>query len=118
MTLGKTLAAVALWVILGGSPVFHCRAAHADHERDIGGGWTHLAVVRRGADLRLYMNGCLSACSAAPEGRILDVSNSEPLLIGFSAQTYFSGTMAELRLSARAPRAEDVIQIHASRTAQ
>jgi hypothetical protein len=88
------------------------------HERDIGGGWTHLAVVRRRADLRLYVNGCLSACSAAPEGRVLDLSNSEPLLIGFGAQTYFSGAMADLRLYARALKAEDIVQIHANRTAQ
>jgi len=97
---------------------FRCRAAHASHERDIGGGWTHLAVVRRGADLRLYVNGCLSACSAAPEGRVLDLSNREPLLMGFAAQTYFRGAIADLRLYAGALKAEDIVQLYASRTTQ
>jgi len=84
------------------------------HERDIDGGWTHLAVVRRGAELKLYVNGRLSTCSAAPEGRILDLSNTEPLLIGFGAQTYFTGALADLRLYARALEAEDVTRILAN----
>lgn len=43
---------------------------------------------------------------------------SGKLLIGFGAQTYFSGAMADLRLYARALKAEDAMQIHANQTAQ
>jgi len=72
------------------------------HEHDIGGGWTHLAVVRRGAELQLYVNGGLSASSTAPNGRLFDLSNTEPLLIGFGAQTCFTGAMSDLRFYAAA----------------
>ncbi|MBN2292415.1 MAG: LamG domain-containing protein [Pirellulales bacterium] len=86
------------------------------HEHDIGGGWTHLAVVRRGADLRLYVNGHLSMSSTAPEGRILDLSNSEPLSIGFGAQNYFTGAIADVRLYARALQAGEVARISGKQT--
>jgi hypothetical protein len=88
------------------------------YERDIGGGWTHLAVVRRAADLRLYVNGRLSASSTAPGGRVLDLSNNEPLLIGFGTQSHFSGAVADVRLYARALEAEEVTQLHSKQAAK
>jgi hypothetical protein len=87
------------------------------HEHDIGGGWTHLAVVRRGTDLRLYVNGRLSVTSQAPEGRIMDLSNRLPLVIGFGAQTHFTGAITDLRLYDRGLDAEEVQQIHEGRAA-
>jgi hypothetical protein len=77
-----------------------------------------LAVVRRSADLLLYINGRLSASSTAPEGRALDLSNNEPLLIGFGAQSHFSGAIADVRLHARALEAEEVTQLHSKRAAK
>ena len=82
------------------------------HEHDIGAAWTHLAAVRRGAELRLYVNGRLSASSSAPGGRVFDLSNGLPLVIGFGAQTHFTGAMADLRLYGRALEAEEVKQLH------
>ncbi len=72
--------------------------------------------MRHGADLRLYGNGRLSAKSVAPEGRVLDFSNNEPLLIGFGTQNYFTGAMADLRFHQRALNAEEVAQLHENRT--
>ena len=62
------------------------------HEHDVGGGWTYLAVVRRGAKFELYINGCLSAWSAAPKGRVLNISNGEPLLIGIKLYNEYTCT--------------------------
>ena len=56
--------------------------------------------------------------AATPECRALDLSNSEPLWIGFGAQTHFGGAIADVRLNERALKAEEVGQIHAYRTAQ
>jgi hypothetical protein len=86
------------------------------HEHDIGGNWTHLAAVRQAGELRLYVNGRLSTCSTAPKGCAFDLSNTEPLWIGFGAQTHFTGAMADLRLYTRALDAEDVKHLHASGT--
>jgi hypothetical protein len=85
------------------------------HEHDIGGGWTHLAVVRKGEVLQMYVNGKLSAACAAPKGRVFDLSNIEPLKIGFGAQNYFTGAMADLRLYDRALDVEDVKQLQANK---
>ncbi|MBM3241399.1 LamG domain-containing protein [Candidatus Poribacteria bacterium] len=68
------------------------------HERDIGSDWTHLAAVRAEKQLRLYVDGQLSHSSEAPKGHTFDVSNTQPLTIGFGVQNYFCGLMADLRL--------------------
>ena len=84
------------------------------HENDIGGDWTHLTAVRRGAKLLLYVNGSLSASCTAPNDRLFDLSNTEPLLIGFGAQNYFTGAMSDLRLYDRALSDGEVKQLHAN----
>ena len=83
------------------------------HERDIGGEWTHLAAVRRGKELRLYVDGELSACSTAPPGQTFDLANTKPLSIGFGAQTYFAGALSDLRVYAASLDAEAIRAIHA-----
>jgi hypothetical protein len=85
------------------------------HERDIGGDWTHLAAVRQSKQLKLYVNGRLSASSQAPEGRTFDLANAEPLRIGFGAQASFSGALADLRLYAGALDAEQIQQLYQTR---
>ena len=68
------------------------------HEHDIGGEWTHLVGVRDGRHLKLYVNGKLSSTSELRDGDAFDLSNDMPLLIGFGAQNYFTGSMADVRL--------------------
>ena len=68
------------------------------HERDIGGEWTHLAAVRRGRDLELFINGKQSASSRLRPGAPFDLSNKAPLWIGFGAQNSFHGTLSDLKL--------------------
>ena len=58
--------------------------------------------------LKLFTNGVLSITSQAPDQRVFDLSNSEPLLIGFGAQTYFAGALSDLRLYAKALTDADV----------
>jgi hypothetical protein len=68
------------------------------HERDIGGEWTHLAGVREGRKLKLYVNGKLAATSELRDGPAFNLSNNLPLLIGFGAQNYFTGWLSDVRL--------------------
>ena len=70
----------------------------ANYERDIGGEWTHLAGVRDGKQLKLYVNGKLSAVSDLRDGPAFDLSNDKPLWIGFGAQNFFTGAMSDVRL--------------------
>jgi hypothetical protein len=79
--------------------VLACRIGQVvDHEHDIGGDWTHLAAVRAGARLRLFVNGTLSSESHAPRGHAFDLANVQPLTIGFGAQASFDGSIADVRL--------------------
>lgn len=70
----------------------------ASFENDLPADWTHLAAVRRGTALELYMNGKLAAKSVEQPDRALELSNTAPLRIGFGDLTYFSGALCDLRL--------------------
>lgn len=79
--------------------VFSLQAGQVvSHERDLGGDWTHIAAIRRGRNLELYINGKLSSSSQLREGAAFNLSNDAPLWIGFGAQNFFHGAMADLRL--------------------
>ncbi len=77
------------------------------HDRNLGPGWHHLAVVRRKNELGVYVDGKPTANSklnTAP----CDVSNSVPLTIGFGPNAYFSGRIREVRLYQRAIDQQEV----------
>ncbi len=69
------------------------------HEKDIGGQWNHLAAVRHGRELKLYINGQLAATSfPLRAGPAFDLTNNSPMRIGMGAQNYFTGYIADVRL--------------------
>jgi len=88
------------------------------HERDIGGDWTHVAAVRRGRGLELYINGKRSASSRLERAALLNLSSEAPLWIGFGAQNFFDGAMADLRLYDGALDAESIRKLAASPAAR
>ena len=68
------------------------------HECDIGDNWTHIAASRAGKETRLYINGQLAAVASAPNRKTFDLSNTNPLFIGYGTQTYFKGAISDLQL--------------------
>lgn len=75
-------------------------------------GWHHVAAIRRGQRIELHLDGELRA---AHDGQtVLDLKNGQPLRIGRGTQDVFHGTIADLRLHARALAAEEVIALWAS----
>lgn len=66
------------------------------YDHDIGDQWRHVVAIRRGKRLELYLDGKLSASST--EQALLDLSNDEPLRIGFGPTDYFSGKIRDVRL--------------------
>ena len=68
------------------------------YERDIGAEWTHLAAVRHGLQLKLYVNGKVAATSELRDGPAFNLSNDLPMLIGSGAQNYFTGWLSDVRL--------------------
>lgn len=74
----------------------------ASHEHDIGSEWTHVAMVRRDNDLRIFINGQLSHRSAMPRRHHFNLGNAEPLRIGRGAVGSFDGCISDVRLHAGA----------------
>ena len=70
----------------------------ASFEDDLPAGWVHLAAVRRGGVLELYVNGKRAAKSLDQPYRVLDLSTAAPLRLGFGSLTYFAGALSDVRL--------------------
>lgn len=71
---------------------------NATSDRQLSAGWHHVAAVRGGDRLRLYVDGQSVAESAAFAPDDYNLTNRQPLRIGFGAQDYFHGNLAEVRL--------------------
>jgi hypothetical protein len=77
--------------------VFSMQAgAVASDSRELATGWHDVAAVRDGAEVKLYVDGRLRAQSIGEAP--LDLSNDQPLRIGFGAYDYFRGKIADVRL--------------------
>jgi hypothetical protein len=71
-----------------------------DHE--LRPGWRHLAAVRQGDRLKLYVDGAPVATSTPFNPADYDLSNGRPLRIGFGPHDHFNGRLRDLRLYNRA----------------
>lgn len=71
---------------------------NATLDRELASGWHHLSAVRALHHLELYVDGELVAKSPIPDSEKYVHSTSEPLYIGFGAQDFFRGQMADVRL--------------------
>src|SRR4029079_7177722 len=74
----------------------------ASYDDDLGPGWKHLVAKREGGLLKLFVDGKLLAKSTSFDQAKFDVSNDQPLRIGFGQTDYFSGRMEDVRLYNRA----------------
>jgi hypothetical protein len=75
--------------------------AGVSYDRDLGPGWKHVAAVRDGAIMKLYVDGRLAAGSTSDEAP-LDVTTDAPLRIGFGPHSQFQGKIREVRIYNRA----------------
>lgn len=85
------------------------------HDSDLGTGWKHVAAVREGAKLTIYVDG-EAVASREFEGPPLDVTTSAPLKIGFGPHEYFKGQAAEIRIHSRALSNEELKSLSSART--
>ncbi len=74
------------------------------HDRDIGAGWKHLAAVKRGDRLELFVDGTKVAESAPSKGAydLTPGPRGQALRIGFGEKAYFAGKIREVRAYRRA----------------
>ena len=78
------------------------------HDYELGPGWRHLAAVRSGGSLKLYLDGKQVAASGSFNPGDYDLSNDRPLRIGFGDHDYFNGSLSDVRLYNRALTPEEL----------
>jgi hypothetical protein len=85
------------------------RSVTYDHE--LSSGWHHLAAVKDGARLKLYIDGKLRATSSPFDPREYDLTNRLPLEIGFGPNDYFCGLLRDVAVHGRALTAEEIAEL-------
>jgi len=80
----------------------------ATYDRELPPGWRHVAAVKAGGLLKLYLDGKCVATSAPFRADEYDLSNGTPLRIGFGQHDYLNGKMRDVRLYNRAISDEEV----------
>ncbi|MHB0998102.1 MAG: LamG domain-containing protein [Armatimonadota bacterium] len=80
-------------------------------DRELPPGWQHVTAVRDGDMLKLYVNGKFVSSSSKFTPSDYDISNNNPLLIGFGANDYFNGRIRDMRLYNKALTAREVKEI-------
>jgi hypothetical protein len=78
------------------------------YDDDLGAGWKHIAAVREGGQLKLYVDGKLAAKSASFKPSDYDVTTDQPLRIGFGQIDHFCGKISEVRVYNQALSASKV----------
>jgi hypothetical protein len=95
-----TLPAGRVFVLEAGKSVT------CDHELEPG--WRHLAAVRAGDRLQLYIDAELVGTSSSVNPAEYNLSGDQPIKIGFGAHDYFNGRLRDLRLYNRALSSAEV----------
>jgi Concanavalin A-like lectin/glucanases superfamily len=67
------------------------------YDDELAAGWRHLAAVREGDRLKLYVDGRLVAESSTFNATEYELSTPRPLRIGFGQTDYFHGRMSDVR---------------------
>ena len=70
----------------------------ATYDQELPSGWRHIAAVRDGNRLSLYVDGKVVARSTEFDPAKYNLSNNVPLLIGFGQHDYFNGTARDVRV--------------------
>ncbi len=85
----------------------------ATWDRALTPGRHHLAAVRRGGRLELFLNGALVSRSAEFSAAEFDLTNHQPLLIGVGDQDALRGRLRDVRFYRRALSPQEIAAIAA-----
>ncbi|MDP6115527.1 MAG: hypothetical protein QGG53_27010 [Planctomycetota bacterium] len=85
------------------------RSATYDHQLDPG--WKHIAAIRNGNTLELFIDGEKVATSSSFNPSDYDLSNDQPVTIGKGAHDHFHGRIGDVRFYRRALQKEEIKNI-------
>ncbi|MDZ4401440.1 LamG domain-containing protein [Prosthecobacter sp.] len=88
---------------------------NATDDRELAPGWRHIAAVRDGSRLKLYIDGRPVAQSSEFEPAQFDLTNKSPLQIGSGPQDFFNGKMKDVRIYSKALTAAEVVELARAR---
>jgi hypothetical protein len=80
----------------------------ATHDHALGPGWKHIAAIRNGNVLELFIDGEQVATSSTFNSGDYDLSNDQPITIGKGAHDFFHGRISDVRLYRRALQGEEL----------
>jgi hypothetical protein len=86
------------------------KSVTCDHE--LAPGWRHLAAIRDGNKLKLYVDGALAATSSAFNPADYTLSNDKPLKIGSGQHNTFNGRIRDLRIYNRALTDPEITELN------
>ncbi|MAE67405.1 MAG: hypothetical protein CMJ18_24355 [Phycisphaeraceae bacterium] len=78
-------------------------------DRTLPSGWRHIAAVREGATLTLYLDGSRVAQSTVPEASGFDLDNDRPLRIGGGIGHVLNGALRDVRIYDRALEEREIV---------
>ena len=81
------------------------------HDRELPPGWRHVAAVKNGGTLRIYVDGKQVAESTRFDQAKWNLNSDAPLLIGAGAGDFFRGALSDVRLYRRALNAVEVSRL-------
>ncbi|MFN0168979.1 MAG: LamG-like jellyroll fold domain-containing protein [Bryobacteraceae bacterium] len=77
-------------------------------DRELAPGWRHIAAVRAGNRLRLYVGGVEVAASSTFARADYDLTNKKPLLLGSGDHDHLLGRLRDVRLYRRALSIQEI----------
>ena len=85
--------------------------AMTSYDRELPGGWQHVAAVKSGGRLQLFVGGVRVAESDEFSGADFDLASSQPLRMGFGPNDYFRGKLRDVRLYERALNVAEIAEL-------
>ncbi len=75
---------------------------NATHDRPLRPGWRHIVAMRLRSSLKLYVDRKQIAMSSTFDSAAYNLTNGQPLRLGFGQHDYFNGRMKDVRIYRRA----------------
>lgn len=80
-------------------------------DRPLSPGWRHIAAMKHGGFLKLYVEGKMVAESAKFDEKTLDLTTEAPLRVGTGSGDFFRGALFDVRLYRKALSSEEIARL-------